>query len=191
MAQPPSDRTRSRTRSRRAKGRHSLERRGTATVAPAGTSREPVVCIDDACAYRCAYRFVSTGGISLQFAAPCTCAICSIFQPGAPSFRSFSWTLNPKVAGSSPARPMRISLLTPAAPQSTRPATCSASSSPAGAKTSTSPYRSNEHASPSALAESIGCRWGADGDGVAAGGGPRLVAWATRFVSGGSVLRND
>jgi len=66
-----------------------------------------VVLPANALRVRCAYRFVSAGCVSLQFVSTTSVAICSVFQCRAVRFSSSTRTLNPQVAGSNPARPMR------------------------------------------------------------------------------------
>jgi hypothetical protein len=61
--------------------------------------------MEDNRAYACAYRLVSATCNLLQFAATTIRLICSALQFRTACFSSSSRTFNPKVAGSSPARP--------------------------------------------------------------------------------------
>jgi hypothetical protein len=60
------------------------------------------------CAYGCAYRLVSRGGHSLLFVATSRRLICRHFPRTSACCGLFGRTFNPKVAGSSPARPIRF-----------------------------------------------------------------------------------
>jgi hypothetical protein len=68
--------------------------------------RRLAVSLDEARAYACAYRIVSAGCLAFQFAAATNREICSLFRLFAADFSLFDRTLNPKVAGSNPARPI-------------------------------------------------------------------------------------
>ena len=67
-----------------------------------------VVSLGNVCAYKRAYTLVSVGCISLLPTVATKWPSCSILPSRAARFRSFGRTFNPKVAGSIPARPIRM-----------------------------------------------------------------------------------
>jgi hypothetical protein len=88
------------------KYRHGEHDRGTVCC-------DAVALSGDYCAYGCAYRLVSGGRLLPQFVATTNWPICRIFRLGAIDFSLFGRTFNPKVAGSTPARPMRFAGILP------------------------------------------------------------------------------
>jgi hypothetical protein len=97
------------------------------------------------CAYRCAYRLVSKRCSSWQLAAATKVSVCRRFQLLAARCSSFRRTLNPKVEGSNPSRP--IQRLTArlesygCARQTCRRRRCCAWRAPTGAPTETRQWR--------------------------------------------------